>query len=367
MAVACIVGYGVAGALHARVLDALGIATVVIDPRTVDMPAHRRQFRGSVSTLPLEDSASIDLWLICCPTEDHFAVVRDIVTRHCGTRLLVEKPACEAHQIAAFEDLLRAHSRVKVVVSDHYQHTLALAALSDLIAGVAPKAVPNRIAIAFTKDRRKDIAGGRFVDRSYGVLGYEWLHMLTALSRVLPEPAFAEYLTMDPTEIELRPTFHSEFFVAALTERSFVKINNTATRTEVELSSSIVDAHVLEPREPSNLLLWTRHQTALIGDRHRSIVMSFDDTDVILQLDPVPSVDGWSLGRNRHRLMAVRRGTMLHDAVIVDSAFEVASRNAITSLLSQQVLRRVDLEPLRRIARVTAELRRLRDLPGDAT
>ncbi len=85
--------------------------------------------------------------------------------------------------------LLVSHRNVRLAIVDQYRHSRAIDALRQLVGELEPDAVIDHIGVAFSKNRTIDISRGRFVDRSYGVLGYEWLHMLAAMRQFLPAEA----------------------------------------------------------------------------------------------------------------------------------------------------------------------------------
>ncbi|MFF7097313.1 hypothetical protein ACFY9A_33695 [Streptomyces rubradiris] len=187
-----------AGRLHTEILTALGATAAVIDPKHQDLPASLRSFRHQVSDLPQAVAAGIDLWSICCPTAEHLPVLRAVLAHNPAARVLMEKPACRGHEIGAFTRLLDGHPAARIVVNDQYRHSTALPAFTDLITTLEPGAPLEKMSVLFTKDRRPDSARGRFVDRDYGVLGYEWLHMLAVTRHILPAPAWEHYLASDP-------------------------------------------------------------------------------------------------------------------------------------------------------------------------
>lgn len=311
---ACIVGYGAAGRLHAAILSDLGVTLTVIDPKHQDLPNTHRTFPYEV---------------------DHL-------------------PACQGHEITEFIDLLARHPQARVVVNDHYRHSTTLPAFTELIKRLEPDAPLSQVRVAFTKDRTKDIAHGRFIDRAYGVLGYEWLHMLAALSRILSDSAFDGYMRSEPAAAELWATYEPRLFVAALTERTVLPTK--AGPIHVELASSILGPHILVGTIPIRDVSWRRDIRAA-DNRSRHVVAFSGDTRFALHMDPVTAHGGWQLDRNHHRLTADCNGHLLHDQVLEDSPLHTAARHAITALLADTALPPPDLAPLRRIAALADYLR----------
>ncbi len=327
---ACVVGYGAAGRLHAEILTGSGAELTVLDPKHQDLPKAYRSFPHSVAELPDAIASSIRLWSVCCPT-----------------------------QIGALAALLSSYRNARVVITDQYRHAHALPALTELIARLAHGQPIDRIGVTFSKDRSADILRGRFVDRSYGVLGYEWLHMLAVLAHLLPPQAVAAYLADDPQRAELWATYHAQLFVAALTERTSITVDG-APPVQVELASSITSPTVVLGSVPPASLSpsgqWRRGRRPS-DDRHRHIVVHAGQTQFTAHLDPVTAPGGWQLNRNQHRITASRDGQLLHDEVIDDSPLHNAIRHSVSALLSGQPLPAPDLAPLRRIAALADYLR----------
>ncbi|MFP8959108.1 hypothetical protein ACLIYP_00840 [Streptomyces nanhaiensis] len=352
---ACVVGYGVAGRLHTTILEDLGADLTIIDPKHQDLPTGRhRTFTSQVSELPGNVADNISLWSVCTPTADHLPVLRAILAHQPTARILLEKPACRGHEIDAFTDLLARHPQARIVVNDQYRHTKALPAFTDLIRRIEPDAPISQVTVTFTKDRRGDIDTGRFIDRDYGVLGYEWLHMLAVLAGILPTPVVDTYLASDPATSQLWATYDPRLFVAALTERTTFN-QHQGGPLHLELASSILGPSILLGKVPEPRPPW-RHNIRPADDRHRHIAVHAGTTHFALHLEPVTAPDGWQLDRNDHRLTAVRDGRPLHDEVLHDSPLETSIRHAIDQL-THTTPPAPDLTPLRRIAALAEALR----------
>lgn len=355
---ACVVGYGVAGRLHATILAGHGAALTILDPKHQDLPTAHQSFPHGVADLPDTIASHIRLWSVCCPTAEHLPVLRSILTRNPRTRVLLEKPACQGHEIDALAALLASHRNARITVADQYTHATTLPVLRELIAHYEPDHPVEAIAITFSKDRTSDISSGRFIDRAYGVLGYEWLHMLAVLRQLLPAPTMASYMASNPERAELWATYDSRLFVSAVTERDTITIDDRPLR--IELSSSITGSTMplsstprTAPREPGQ---WRRERRPA-DDRHRHITTHAGQTRFTAHLDPVTAPGGWQLDRNQHRITVERAGRLLHDEVHVDSPLHTAINTAVTTLLGSDPLPELDLAPLRRIARLAELLR----------
>jgi predicted dehydrogenase len=355
---ACVVGYGVAGRLHSTILADHGAALTILDPKYQDLPTTYQSFPHGVAELPDTIANHIRLWSVCCPTAEHLPVPRTILTRDPQARVLLEKPACQGHEIDALAALLASHRHARIMVADQYTHATTLPMLRDLIAHYEPDRPIEAIAITFSKDRTSDISGGRFIDRSYGVLGYEWLHILAALRQLLPAPTMASYIASDPERAELWATYDSRLFVSALTERNTITTDDR--RLRIELPSSITGSTVplsstprTDFREPGP---WRRERRPA-DDRHRHITVRAGQTRFTAHLDPVTAPGGWQLDRNQHRITVERAGQLLRDEVVEDSPLHTAIDTAVTTLLGSDPLPALDLAPLRRIASLAELLR----------
>jgi hypothetical protein len=336
---ACVIGYGVAGRLHAAILAASGAELTILDPGHQDLPRPQQEFRHGLSELPAAISSATSLWSVCCPTSGHLPALRAVLSRDPQARVLLEKPACQGHEISDLTALLRAHPAARVLVIDQYQHSAVLPQMARLIAATEPGRPPSRISVTFTKDRTSDIARGRFIDHSYGVLGYEWLHMLAAIRHLLPPAAFAAYLISDPGEASLHPSYDDRLFVSALTECTAMTISGTPC--SLELDSSITAS---TPGRPG-------------GRPRREVVVQAGATVFTARLSPAIQTDGRQLGLNEHLLTAERDGQILHQEVITDSPLHTALASAISVLLSDDPVPPLDLGPLRRIAAIASHLR----------
>lgn len=353
---AAVVGYGVAGRLHTAILTELGATPAVIDPKHQDLPAAVRTFPHEVSELSPAVAADIDLWSICCPTAEHLPVLRAVLAHNPAARVLMEKPACRGHEIDAFTRLLAEHPAARIVVNDQYRHSTTLPAFTDLITALEPDASIEKVSVLFSKDRRPDSASGRFIDRDYGVLGYEWLHMLAVVRGILPAPVWENYLASDPATTTTEPTYDPRLFVAALTERTHLPQPGIETGLHLELTSSILGPGQANDTAPAPRPPW-RQGLRAADDRYRHLTVHAGRTRFTLHLEPVTAPGGWQLERNHHRLTAVRDGILLHDEVLTDSPLDTSVRHAATVLFGDTPPPLPDLTPLRRIARLADVLR----------
>ena len=384
----CVVGFGKIGRLHAEILADQGVNLTIIDPKHQDLPQTHRTFTAGVDDLPPQIRADVDLWSVCTPTADHLPVLKSILLRDPHARVLLEKPACLGHEIDAFQHLLNTNAQARVVVTDQYRHARVVDRLQALMRYYEPAQPPSHVAVTFVKDRSGDIALGRFVDRSYGVLGYEWLHMLTILDRVLPAPAAAAYWASDPAVADLWPTYHRDLFVSACIERSHLVLPDGPLH--VDLTSSInTPTLALTPYAPqrttrtshpqarptSDSIAPGTHPRALghpptpSPDPHRQLSISAGCSRFTAHFDPV-AICGQPARRNRHLITVERNGALVHEELVHDSPLHTAVHTATAALLGDAPIPPPDLTTLRRIAALAELLRdhqpEHRDTPAGA-
>lgn len=345
----CVVGLGVAGRLHHRLLTGLGATVSVVDPaadpRLLPFPVAARV--EDVPELP-----PVDVWSVCTPTAAHVPTVAAVLDRDPGARLLVEKPVCRSWEGPRLAALLAAHEGARLVVMNQYAHAEAPALLRAVKDEYAPRHPVEAIRVAFGKDRRQDIAAGRFVDHDYGVFGYEWLHMLALLGRFLPEDAYHRYLVRHPDHGSVRIARDPELTSTAA--HDVVDLDGT----EIDLYSSVV-GHDPGPEAPAPH--WTVRTTPAADSRHRLARVEAGPVRLTLELDPVVLPDGTPLPRNTHRL-TLDRPEGRREWRIEDSPLENALRHSLTALLDDSARPCPDLRPIARIGRLAALARH----PADA-
>lgn len=198
--IACIVGFGKIGRLHAALLGGMGWRVVTVDPKGPNegASANRATF-AAVDSIPPTMVADIRLWVICAPTDLHLDCLKQVVRVAPEGRVVVEKPACNSDQIDEFEELLHAHPRLRLTINEQYAFSRLGARMREAVRRA--KAPLEDVYIEFTKNRSADRAGGRFVDRDYGILGYEWTHILTLLSTIIDHGVWRRYLDVHPRQI----------------------------------------------------------------------------------------------------------------------------------------------------------------------
>ncbi|MFJ1748199.1 Gfo/Idh/MocA family oxidoreductase [Streptomyces sp. NPDC088116] len=345
----CVVGHGVAGRLHERLLSRLGFTVTVVDPvtdalATGALPPGAPRYRR-IADVPRD--APVDVWSVCSPTETHLRAVAEVLDRDPAARLLVEKPVCRSGEGPVLAALLRRYERARLVVMNQYRHAQAVPVLSAMKEEFAPGHPVSGVRVGFGKDRREDIAAGRFVDHDYGIFGYEWLHMLALVSGVLPAETYDRYLLTDPSRHDVRVAVDPELTSTAAHETT------TLDDLTVELYSTIVgpDAH---PLVPAPKWMPPPHEGA--ESRQRLVEITAGPVRFTLELDPVTLPGGTALQRNTHRL-AVEGPDLRREWFFHDSPMDNALRWSVGVLLTEPGPPAVDLRPISRISRMAETAR----------
>ncbi|MBO1413657.1 Gfo/Idh/MocA family oxidoreductase [Streptomyces sp. FH025] len=334
---ACVVGYGSVGRLHARALADLGLTVSVLDPEPSRLPDPPVTWWRSIGHVP--DARDVDVWVVCTPTHTHLPVVASVLARDAAARIVVEKPACRAAELAEFTDLLDARPAARVVVMDQYRYASALSSMARLVAREAPGEPIRALRVVFAKDRRPDVARGRFVDRDHGVFGYEWLHMLAALGHFLPATGYDAYLRGPVAPGALRVAPDPELVLSAAHERTPVG------GVEVELFSTVVGEGA-EPALPRPA--WTRDFPRAIGERQRLVRVETASAHFTAELEPLGGPLREQVRRDVHRI-TVRTPAGDRRLEVVDPLLRNAWTGMLASL-SAATCPPPDLRTLHRIA-----------------
>ncbi|GAB2595848.1 hypothetical protein GCM10027168_30670 [Streptomyces capparidis] len=337
----CVIGYGTAGRLHERLLAGLGFTVSVVDPSPAAAPAAAPVFRHPEE---VPRHLPVDVWSVCSPTAAHLAAVEAVLAVDPAARLLVEKPVCRSWEIPALVALLARHERARLVVMDQYRHAQAVALLRTIRKELAPGHPLRAVRVGFGKDRRADIAAGRFVDRDYGVFGYEWLHMLALVRGVLPADAYDAYLRAEPGDGGLRVALDPELTSTAAHE------TGTAGGAAVELYSTVVGP---DPSGQVPVPSWFDRPRAHRESRQRRLEVTAGPVVLGLDLDPVTLPNGTRLPRNTHRL-AVEGPGLRREWLVHDSPMENALRRSMAALLTEPGPPGLDLRAVSRIGRLAA-------------
>ena len=350
-----VIGYGVAGRLHASIFAEYGAQVSIVDPKYQGLPDIHQV--PSIEDLPRSTAKGVTMWTICSPTQEHVNSLRKILELDHRAKVLLEKPACQAHEISEFRALVASNPEARVVIVDQYRHASMVRTAVEALQTYEPDAHINTIEITFNKDRRLEIDRGRFIDRSYGVLGYEWLHMLSILNQILGN-AFEDYIRLPLSASELFPSYHPDLFLSGLRERT--ALSKDDHRIGIYLKSNITepvsDMVLGHAPEPTNREQWSKNLRP-IDDKVRRVAIVANNTRAHLYLDPITAKGGWQLPRNKHRLLVEHRNCIVLDEVLSSSPMHNAIRKAVFDLLNPERETDLDLRCLQRIATAAECLR----------
>ena len=242
-----IVGYGKIGRIYRMIFDELTAHFLIVDPK---MDEDRENYvYSALGDVPEEIFRHVQAWNICVPTENHLEVLGAILPRNPRAWIIIEKPICLSFEIDSFRALLIRYPDAHIVGNEQYNDSLAINELKDFLAKTGISR-PELIRIEFSKDRRPDIAAGRFVDLHFGLLGYEWVHMLAILRNLLGEK-WSEYAYASS---RIWPTFDPVQFVSELEEHTVM-----SSGTKIELRSSMVGNYEYESFLPVDQLVQHRY------------------------------------------------------------------------------------------------------------
>ncbi|WP_172292348.1 Gfo/Idh/MocA family oxidoreductase [Pseudoruegeria sp. HB172150] len=351
-----VVGYGVAGRLHARILKEYGANVCIVDPRFQNLPDTYQV--DNIPELMASLGDMVRIWTVSCPTHEHLNAVSQILQVAPGARILLEKPACQANEIGLFQNLLASHPQARIVIVDQYRHSSVIDRFCEIAAAQFGEAGADQIEIRFHKDRGDEIETGRFVDHSYGVLGYEWLHMLTILERVLSAD-FDSYCAQGLARSEFSVKQHPRLINSAVHETTLLQ--RGAKDMRISLSSDILRAsettRLGPPPGAADASEPWRKGLRSADTRERVCMLRRGTVSATLYLDPVTTQDGWQLPRNHHRIVVTRDGAMICDDVFADSPMHNALKIAINRLAGTDAMSPLDIRSLQRISEIAAKLR----------
>ena len=290
-----IVGCGKMGRIYRQVFDPLCDRFLIVDPRETD-----NRETGPYATLddvPGDQFNRVQVWCICTPTGNHFQSLETVLSRNPRARVIVEKPACLSFEVNAFRALLKKHREARVLINRQYADSRAVREMVHALKRYDVKHA-DLIRIEFSKDRRPDIDAGRFVDSHFGVLGYEWSHILTIIQQLLGENEWATYRD---TPSDLRATFDPVQFISELEERTVLP-----SGTKLVLRSSMLGHYEFASFVPYDQLICHRYIEVNAGAfRFRMQLEPHDETRFIGRLF-----------ENHFRIED--GGDVLHDSTIMD-------------------------------------------------
>ena len=263
-----IVGCGKMGRIYRKVFDPLCDRFLIVDPQVTDDLKTRPY--ATLDDVPGDLFHRVQVWCICTPTESHFQSLETVLSRNPCARVIVEKPACLSFEVNPFQALLKQCREARVLINRQYADSRAVGEMVNALKRYDVEQV-DQIRIEFSKDRRPDIEAGRFVDSHFGVLGYEWSHILTIIQQLLGKDEWATYRD---TSSELRATFDPVQFVSELEERTVLP-----SGTKLVLRSSMLGHYEFPSFVPYDRLICHRYVEVNAGAlRFRMQLEPHDET-----------------------------------------------------------------------------------------
>lgn len=165
-----VIGGGVAGRHHLRVLRALGRSVRLLD---ISQPGFERARRAVLDAADGEE-----IWHVCTPTSTHLDYLRTLLAAAPRPRIILEKPIGRPGESEAFRCCAE---QADIVVQSQYSYARVVEALARL-AGKEARTGPLAIGVIFSKKRANN---GRFIDADRHALGYEGFHQLAIGLRLL--------------------------------------------------------------------------------------------------------------------------------------------------------------------------------------
>lgn len=290
-----IVGCGKMGRIYHKVFDPLCDRFVIVDPRAADDLEPRPY--TTLGDVPGDLFNLVQVWCICTPTEKHFESLETILSRNSRARVIVEKPACLSFEVDPFQALLEKYHEARVLINRQYADSRAVRELVNALKRYDVAHI-DQIRIEFSKDRRPDIDTGRFVDSHFGVLGYEWSHILTIIQQLLGQDNWATYRDLTS---ELQTTLDHVQFISELGEQSVLP-----SGTKIQLRSSMLGRYEFASFMPYDRLIC-----------HRYIEVNAGALRFRLQLEPRDETRFTGQPFENH-FRIEDGGDVVHDSTILD-------------------------------------------------
>ena len=321
------------GRIYRQVFDPLCDRFVIVDPRAADDRETRPY--ATLGGVPGDLFNRVQVWCICTPTENHFESLETILSRNPRVRVIVEKPACLSFEVDAFQALLKKYHEARVLINRQYADSRAVREMVNALKRYDVEHI-DLIRMEFSKDRRPDIDAGRFVDSHFGVLGYEWSHILTIIQQFLSKDEWATYRDMPS---DLQATFDQVQFVSELEERTVLP-----SETKIALRSSMRGKYEFASFMPYDQLIC-----------HRYIEVTAGTLRFRLQLEPRDETRFTGrLFENHFRIED--GGDVVHDSTILDPFLPRFLQLTLKQLF-QSDCPPIDWTPLERIISTRNSLR----------
>ena len=217
-----VVGVGAQGERYLECLREAGLAAIGVD---VD----GRQEHRSVADV--RSPGDVATWVISSPAATRLSTLREILDRAPAARVLVGQPVCAPSELDALRDLVVARPRARVMADDVHAHSHALRSYTALVHRLQVGDPVVRVAVEFSRHRRRDERGNRPVPDD---VADEWFHLLPVARRLLSGQEYRQLLATPATLTDR----YGRTDAAVLSGDSLLTLPASAGRARVELASS---------------------------------------------------------------------------------------------------------------------------------
>lgn len=206
-------------------------------------------------------------------------------------------------------------STAQIFPADLYLHSDAITNLIQKIhdAGLSMEQCRS-IYVEATKNRKADNQTGRYMDKELGLLGYDLLHLLTILSRLMTKEDWQTFLSLREKDLYLKVTPDHQDLDSG--EVLLVWNQNPTMRVEVYTSTSgrINDSNAIDFQMPTQIPYGETQ-------KYNAIILKFDDFEFKLRLEPIGQFDGHDIERQTH-LLIIKSENNVEKIFFKDNAFE---------------------------------------------
>lgn len=299
-----IIGLGKFGTIKAEVYSRLGCYVDALDIKGISPSNSVHNCYNSPDQIRL----GYDVYEICVPTQKHVEYISLLSINNPDVTVVCEKPLCSNYRdLAAGIAAAGRNFNTNYVYSENYVASNAIKPILALIK--EHSLVATKIVMEFSKDRRPDIEGGRFVDTDLEGFGIEIPHMLT----------FLEILGFQYNKITSTVT---EDLVTE--NKTYLRQGNIKIRGFSEEGVSVEIYQSLDGQ--TNF----KHHSLLVDPEnkkpYRILYMEFEEGyELFVQFEPVFTLERYIARIELHKDGVVIKSNQLKDAPLNQLAYLIAS------------------------------------------
>lgn len=299
-----IIGLGKFGTIKADVYTRLGCYVDALDIKGISSSSSVHNCYNSPDQIRL----GYDVYEICVPTQRHVEYLSLLTINNPDVTVVCEKPLCSNYRdLAAGIATAGRNFNTNYVYSENYVASNAIKPILALIK--EHSLVATKVVMEFSKDRRPDIEGGRFVDTDLEGFGIEIPHMLT----------FLEILGFQYSKITSTVT---EDLVTE--NKTYLRQGNIKIRGFSEEGVSVEIYQSLDGQ--TNF----KHSSLLVDPEnkkpYRILYMEFEEGyEIFVQFEPVYTLERYIARIELHKDGTVIKSSQLKDAPLNQLAYLIAS------------------------------------------